>query len=35
MGMNCSNDTIDKIAKATSFKNIKAAGKGGIHKEKK
>ena len=34
MGMNYSHDTIDKITKATSFENIKAAGKG-IHEEKK
>ena len=33
MGTNCSHDTIDKIAKATSFKNMKA-GKG-INEEKK
>ena len=33
MGTNCSHDRVDKIAKATSFKNMKA-GKG-INEEKK
>ena len=33
IGTNCSHDKIDKIAKATSFKKMKA-GKG-IHEEQK